>query len=82
MDDFDIITTLGHGTGGDVYLVRSKKHKKLLALKKVLLDEKKKTRTKEVVLREANILSALKHPHIVTYYESFFDQGSHLCIVQ
>nr|XP_006816570.1 PREDICTED: dual specificity mitogen-activated protein kinase kinase 1-like [Saccoglossus kowalevskii] len=29
-----------------------------------------------------DILSALKHPHIVTYYESFFDQGSHLCIVQ
>ncbi|XP_070564800.1 uncharacterized protein [Ptychodera flava] len=83
MEDYEIVTTLGHGTGGDVYLVRSKKQKKLLALKKIQLDEKKKTRTKDAVLREARILSKLKHPHIVTYHDSFFDvQGLHLCIIQ
>ncbi|XP_077978355.1 serine/threonine-protein kinase Nek1-like [Glandiceps talaboti] len=83
MENYDIVTTLGHGTGGDVYLVRSATHKKLLALKKIQLDDKKKTRTKDAVLREAKILSDLKHPHIVTYYESFFDAKElHLCIVQ
>ncbi|XP_033640548.1 serine/threonine-protein kinase Nek6-like [Asterias rubens] len=85
MELYDKVTTLGTGAGGAVYLVRHKETKKLVALKKIQLDEKRKTRTKEAVQREANILSELRHPHIVSYYESFFEQtpdAVHLCIVQ
>lgn len=56
-----------------MYLVRHKGSRKLFALKKIELDERKKTRTKEAVEKEAKILSQLKHPHIVSYHESFFD---------
>ncbi|XP_072045585.1 uncharacterized protein [Amphiura filiformis] len=85
MDLYDRITTLGSGAGGAVYLVRHKKDKKLLALKKIQLDESRKTRTKDAVLKEARILAELRHPHIVTYYDSFFEETSDfvfLCIVQ
>ncbi|XP_038051792.1 serine/threonine-protein kinase Nek6-like [Patiria miniata] len=85
MEMYDKVTTLGTGSGGAVYLVRHKETKKLQALKKIQLDEKRKTRTREAVQREANILSELRHPHIVTYYESFFEEtpdAVHLCIVQ
>ncbi|XP_022083377.1 serine/threonine-protein kinase Nek6-like isoform X2 [Acanthaster planci] len=85
MEMYDKVTTLGTGSGGAVYLVRHKETKKLQALKKIQLDEKRKTRTREAVQREASILSELRHPHIVTYYESFFEEtpeAVHLCIVQ
>lgn len=85
MEHYDKITTLGAGAGGAVYLVRHRRDKKLLALKKIQLDEKRKTRTKEAVLKEARILAELRHPHIVTYHDNFFEEGpdfTFLCIVQ
>ncbi len=83
MDEYEQVTKIGEGACGSVYLVRSKKNKKLLALKTVLLDENRKNRTKQMVLRESNILSELKHPNIVAFHESFFDENDeHLCIIQ
>ncbi|XP_072182089.1 serine/threonine-protein kinase Nek4-like [Diadema setosum] len=85
MDCYEKITTLGQGGGGAVYLVRHNISKKLLALKKIQLDEKRKTRTRTAVEREAKILSQLKHPHIVTYHDSFFEEKPEavfLCIAQ
>ncbi|KAJ8298869.1 hypothetical protein KUTeg_022929 [Tegillarca granosa] len=83
MEGYEIVHRLGLGACGAVYLARSKETKRLVALKKIELDERKKTRTKEAVLKEASILSQLKHPHIVSYHESFFDEEEEfLFIVQ
>ncbi|XP_041466011.1 serine/threonine-protein kinase Nek4-like [Lytechinus variegatus] len=85
MECYDKITTLGQGGGGAVYLVRHQITKKLLALKKIQLDEKRKTRTRDAVEREAKILAQLRHPHIVTYHDSFFEEvpeSVYLCIAQ
>ncbi|XP_030849826.1 serine/threonine-protein kinase Nek6 [Strongylocentrotus purpuratus] len=85
MECYDKITTLGQGGGGAVYLVRHQISKRLLALKKIQLDEKRKTRTRDAVEREAKILSQLRHPHIVTYHDSFFEEqpeSVYLCIAQ
>lgn len=83
MEDYNTVTRIGNGTCGAVYLVRQKKTKKLYAMKQIQLDERKKTRTKEAVMREAKILSELKHPFIVAYQTSFFDKEmEHLLILQ
>ncbi|XP_062614294.1 calpain-9-like [Saccostrea cucullata] len=83
MERYEIIHRLGAGGCGAVYLARSNETKKYCALKKIELDEKRKNRTKEAVQKEARILEKLKHPHIVSYHESFFDEHEHfLYIVQ
>ncbi|CAH1787541.1 unnamed protein product, partial [Owenia fusiformis] len=83
MEDYDIIKEIGKGACGSVYLVQHKESKRQYAYKKVQRDESRKTRTKEAILREANILSNLKHPNIVAYHESFFDEDEeYLCIIQ
>ncbi|XP_033752381.1 serine/threonine-protein kinase Nek4-like isoform X2 [Pecten maximus] len=82
MERYDTVHRLGSGGCGSVYLVRHKENKRLYALKKIELDERKKTRTKESVQKEASILSQLKHPHIVAYYDSFYEGDDFLFIIQ
>ncbi|KAL4225202.1 hypothetical protein ACF0H5_015893 [Mactra antiquata] len=83
MERYDTIHKLGKGGCGAVYLVRHKESRKLYALKTIELDDRKKTRTKDAVQKEAKILAQLKHPHIVSYLESFFDDDfENLHIIQ
>lgn len=85
MDDYEKISCLGQGSAGSVYLVKNSKTNKLLAVKKIQLDESRKSRRRESVEREARILSQLRHPHIVTFFDSFFEEQpdlTFLCIVQ
>lgn len=83
MDKYETIHEIGRGAGGPVYLVRNKENNKFAALKRLEINENKKTKTKDAVCREASILSKLKHPHIVAYHDSFFDEDQrYLCIVQ
>lgn len=83
MDRYEIVNKLGAGGCGAVFLARSNETKKYCALKKVELDESRKNRTREAVQKEARILEKLKHPHIVSYHESFFDDDEYfLYIVQ
>ncbi|XP_064635697.1 uncharacterized protein LOC135492908 isoform X2 [Lineus longissimus] len=83
MEKYETIAEIGRGAGGPVYQVRNKENNKFAALKRLEINEKKKTKTKDAVCREASILSKLKHPHIVAYHDSFFDEDQrYLCIVQ
>ncbi|XP_064601742.1 uncharacterized protein LOC135467808 isoform X2 [Liolophura sinensis] len=83
MENYETVCKLGTGACGSVSLVRNKTTKLLCALKMIQLDKSKRTRTKEAVLKEAKILAKLKHPHIVSYHESFFDADeTYLYIVQ
>lgn len=83
MERYEIIRTLGKGTGGKVLLAAEKESGKQVAIKEITLDPNKKNRTKEAVLKEASILAHLKHPHVVSLQEYFFDSSEELlCIVQ
>ncbi|XP_046328110.2 serine/threonine-protein kinase Nek5-like [Haliotis rufescens] len=81
MDKYETIKRLGSGACGAVYLVRHKDTKRLFALKKIDLDERRKTRTKEAVIKEARILEKLKHPHIVAFQESFCDEVEECLVI-
>ncbi|XP_001641894.3 serine/threonine-protein kinase Nek5 isoform X2 [Nematostella vectensis] len=83
MERFEVLHTLGAGGGGKVLLAKEKDSGRQVAIKEIILDSKRKTRTKEAVQREANILGQLKHPHIVTLLDSFVDKHEEkLYIVQ
>lgn len=83
MEKYEVIRTLGKGTGGKVLLATEMGSGRHVAIKEIILDPKKKTRTKEAVLKEASILAHLKHPHVVSLQESFFDPSEEqLFIVQ
>lgn len=81
MEQYEPVQRLGFGACGAVYLVKHTQSKRLFALKKIEVDERRKTRTKQTVLKEASILSRLKHPHIVAFHDSF-EEGDNVCIIQ
>lgn len=83
MERYDVIKTIGKGAGGKVLLATEKNSSRHVAIKEIILDPNKKNRTKEAVLKEASILAHLKHPHVVSLQESFFDPSEEkLFIVQ
>ncbi|CAM2120269.1 uncharacterized protein LOC125642942 [Caretta caretta] len=81
MEKYEQILTIGRGSSAEVFLMRNTETKKLFAVKKIKTDPSKKMRTKEAVLQEVTILGKLKHPHIVTCHEHFFEE-EHMFIIQ
>ncbi|KAI4893719.1 hypothetical protein NFI96_012178 [Prochilodus magdalenae] len=76
MEKYDQILTLGSGGAGVVLLMRHKDTKKLYAVKRIQVDNSRKTKTKEAVWQEAEILRNLRHPHIVTWSDTFYDPAN------
>lgn len=73
MEQYEEILTLGSGGAGVVLLMRHRDTKKLHAVKRIHVDHARKMKTKESVLQEAEILRNLRHPHIVTWSDTFYD---------
>ena len=68
--DYIIKEILGRGAFGTVYKVLKKSDNKLYVLKKISLMELSKNQLEKAKL-ESQILSSVKSPYIVRYYESF-----------
>uniref|UniRef100_W5KDR6 non-specific serine/threonine protein kinase n=1 Tax=Astyanax mexicanus TaxID=7994 RepID=W5KDR6_ASTMX len=81
METYEQILTLGSGGAGVVLLMRHKETNKLYAVKRIQVDNSRKTKTKEAVLQEAEILRNLKHPHIVTWSYTFYDTANELIYI-
>lgn len=82
MEKYDKVLTLGRGGAGVVMLMKHVDTKKFYAVKRIHVDSSRKTKTKEVVLQEADILRSLKHPHIISWIDTFFDlTNEHIYIV-
>jgi len=76
MEKYEIITNIGRGSSGEVFLARNTSIKKAVAIKKIAIDESRKSRSKKSVTREANIMLLLDHFHIVKCYEWFLDKNT------
>ncbi|XP_026102161.1 serine/threonine-protein kinase Nek1 [Carassius auratus] len=82
MEKYDKVLTLGRGGAGVVMLMKHVETKKLCAVKRIHVDSSRKTKSKDAVLQEADILKSLKHPHIITWIDTFFDTANeHIYIV-
>ena len=77
--DFEEIKKLGEGYFGEVYLVESKKTKKVYAMKKL----KKNNNSKDSdIKREIKLLENLNHKYVVKYFTSFCENGFWYIIIE
>ncbi|XP_048883529.1 NIMA-related kinase 12 [Brienomyrus brachyistius] len=82
MDMYENILTIGRGASAMVFLMKHVESKRLYAVKRIQIDNRRKTRTREAVLQEAEILRKLRYPHIVTCADHFFSsQDEYIHIV-
>ena len=72
IEGYEILNQLGVGGCGAVYLARRKTDNLTVAVKVLLARVAAQDRSKKKFLQEMELLSSLRHPNIV----SFFDQGS------
>jgi NIMA (never in mitosis gene a)-related kinase len=74
MDRYDELATLGRGGSGRAILARRKSDNHQVVVKEVRLT-RLSSKDREAAMREVSVLSSLKHPYIVEYFESFQDRG-------
>ena len=75
ISDFIILSQIGKGAFGTVYLVKRKLDNKIYALKKIIIEKMKKKEI-ENSLNEIRILASISHPNIISYKEVFWDDDS------
>ena len=74
-DDFEILQILGKGSYGLVAKVRSKKNKKIYALKQIDLAKINTQKEKELCKQEIILLQQLNHPNINKYYQTIINNN-------
>ena len=74
-DDFEILQILGKGSYGLVAKVRSKKNKKIYALKQIDLAKINTQKEKELCKQEIILLQQLNHPNINKYYQTIVNNN-------
>ncbi|KAK7128135.1 hypothetical protein R3I93_020667 [Phoxinus phoxinus] len=80
MDSYLFVRVVGKGSYGEVNLVRHKSDRKQFVIKKLNLRTSSR-RERRAAEQEAQLLSQLKHPNIVTYRESWEGEDCQLYIV-
>lgn len=73
LEDFEIGAPLGRGKFGRVYLAREKSTHYMVALKTLYKVELTKCRVEKQVMREIEIQTHLRHPHILQMLTYFHD---------
>ena len=82
LSDFNIIRPLGKGNFGSVYLVTSKLTNKLYAMKEILTSKYKSQDEVNQVQKEIKLLENLRHPHVITYFNSFKENGNIYIVIE
>ena len=80
MEKYEFLGNIGQGMSGKVYKARNKEENRFYAIKKLNFNEINE-KERIAIQDEVNLLKQLKHPNIVTYKDSFFDNDNCLNIV-
>ncbi|XP_058102419.1 eIF-2-alpha kinase GCN2 isoform X2 [Magnolia sinica] len=72
LNDFEEISSLGHGGFGHVMLCKNKLDGRQYAVKKIQLKDRSLP-VNDKILREVATLSRLQHQHVVRYYQAWFE---------
>lgn len=83
MNRYTVIKAVGKGTFGIVYEAEEYGTGRIVAVKKVFQDKNYKVRGIGCVLRlqnrELSVMKLLRHPNVVTLYNSFFSETENVC---
>lgn len=71
LEDFEILQILGKGSYGFVAKIRSKKNKKIYAMKQIDLGKVSSEKEKQLCMQEITLLQQLNHSNINKYYRTF-----------
>jgi len=66
--DFEVMTPIGRGGMGEVYLAIDKKLQRKVALKVISAQHKTNPRALEIFFKEARILAQVNHPNVVSIF--------------
>ncbi|CAD8080389.1 unnamed protein product [Paramecium sonneborni] len=80
INNYQKLEVKGRGSYGAAYLA-IQQNTKLQCIIKIIDTSNMNNKQKENAICEAKIMKDLKHPSIIKYYESFFENISNLCIV-
>ena len=80
--DFQIVRPLGKGHFGSVFLVTSKLTNKLYAMKEIQASKYSSQEELNQVEKEIKLLENLRHPHVITYFNSFKEKGNIYIIIE
>eukprot|EP00878_Enallax_costatus_P045997 GHUV01055558.1.p1 GENE.GHUV01055558.1~~GHUV01055558.1.p1 ORF type:complete len:181 (+),score=44.38 GHUV01055558.1:308-850(+) len=75
---YELLCIIGTGQYGTAWKARRRTDGQTVCLKRIPLDRKDDHKGE---LQEAQLLSSLNHPNIISYIESFLDSEGALCIV-
>ncbi|KAF7657309.1 hypothetical protein LDENG_00028900 [Lucifuga dentata] len=76
MEKYEELLCLGRGGAADVFLMRHVDYKSLHAVKRMKIDDSRKTKTQRAILQEAEIIRRLEHPHIVKCTDAFVNSDN------
>uniref|UniRef100_A0A1X7TPF2 Protein kinase domain-containing protein n=1 Tax=Amphimedon queenslandica TaxID=400682 RepID=A0A1X7TPF2_AMPQE len=74
LEKYERIKTVGKGAYGQAILYKRKEDESLVILKQINILELNKIERQNVVT-EIKILAMLDHPHIISYYDNFEEDG-------
>jgi len=80
MDRFEVLSFVGQGSFASVWKVKRIQDNKIYALKKVNIKNLKLKAVQQAV-DEIRFLSSVRHPYIVSLYESFQTEDKHICLI-
>ena len=82
LSDFTIVKKLGEGHFGSVNLVTSKITKKLYAMKEIKENRYESEKQRLEIQKEIKLLENLHHPHVITYFTSFRENGNFYIVTE
>jgi serine/threonine protein kinase len=82
LDNFEILDKLGQGSFGKVFKVRYKLNNCIYALKRIPKNYNDDGVKEKYIWREIEILTQLRHPNIIKYYETFEDKNYIYLIIE
>ena len=74
VSEYERIKTVGKGSFGSAVLYRRKDDDSLVVIKEINMLELSTTE-RQLALNEVALLSSMDHPHIISYYDSFEEDG-------
>jgi len=80
-EQYEIVRSIGSGSYGQVFLVFNVREQKQYVMKKIALLATMEMKRRESTELEVKLLSAMRHPTIVSYRDSFVNKEGHLCIL-